>query len=499
MTVYLVRHAAAVRRSAWGGPGPLRPLAAGGHRQAQRLAEFLARAPVGRVLASPHLRCRQTLEPLAARRGLPLETDRRLSEGVGVGGALELLASSGADDVVLCTHGELIATLIETLCARGLALPHELVCGKGSIWILEGDPWAPESASYVPPPAKSRRREAAAGNDALGPAEPDRAAGKLRVAVFDLGSTSFHLLVADTAPSGEIHRVLRERTMLRLGAAIVERGRIPGKVGRRAVETARALRRHADRAEADLLLPVATSALRDAENGPDLVKQLGEALGVPVRILSGEQEARLIAAAFRRRVPLPPGPHLGLDLGGGSLELALGDDQEDVRWEATLRLGAARLHRELVTRDPMGRKAERAIRGRVRDLLAPFRPEVACSAPRLCVATGGTVSALARLVVARRSSWPVRTVSQLFLPRQELAAVARDLMVSTHDERLLTPGMSKQRADILPTGAAILDEATAQLGLDGLTVSDWGLREGVILEALGLADASDGAHPGGAR
>lgn len=483
MTVYLVRHAVAVRRGAWRGHERLRPLSSGGHRQAHRLVDFLGRAPLARIVSSPHLRCRQTIEPLAARRGLTLETDARLAEGGAVGEALGLMAGLGAEDTVLCSHGDLVPALIERLCARGLRLDGELLCAKGSVWVLEGAPPDLESASYVSPPAKRRQRDP--DRDELeDPAEPGlELEGKQRLAVIDLGSTSFHLLVADAHPAGEIRRVLREREMLRLGASIASGGRIRSKMRRRAVETARELRRHADRAGATRLLAVATAALRDAENGRELAARIGDVLEAPVRVLSGREEARLIFSASRERLALPRGLHLGLDLGGGSLELAVGDDL-DVHWEETLRLGVARLHRELVRRDPMGGGGARAVRERVRELLGPCVSEVAARAPASCVATGGTVGALARLVATRRTTWPARRVGQLFVLRSELEGLAAELLASSHDERLAMPGMQKQRADLLPTGALILDTALGALGLDGFTVSDWGLREGVILEAV---------------
>ena len=488
MTVHLVRRAVALRRSEWPGPDRMRPLSGGGHRQAHRLVDLLEGVAVTRVISSPSLRCRQTLEPLAARRGLPLETDARLAEGCEVPAALGLLESLGEESAVLCSHEDIIPGLIERLCAEREELRGELPCEKGSVWVLEGSCTALESASYLPPPAKRRRRDASrgveTGQDIDGPGprfEPE----KLRVAVLDLGSTSFHLLVADVTPGGEIRRVLREREMLRLGAMVASEGEIPERVCVRAVEAARRLCRHASDADTSQLLVVATAALRDAGNGEPLARRIGEALGAEVKVLTGEQEAGLIFGAFRRRVALPPGSHLGLDLGGGSLELAVGDEG-DVHWEASLRLGVARLHGELVRRDPMTAKERRAIRSRVRKQVAPHAGEIERRGSGICVATGGTVGALARLVATRRTRWPTRSVSQLFVPTDELRELTAELVESSHQERLAMPGIQKPRADLLPAGALILESAVAELGLDGFTVSDWGLREGVILESLGL-------------
>jgi exopolyphosphatase/guanosine-5'-triphosphate,3'-diphosphate pyrophosphatase len=143
----------------------------------------------------------------------------------------------------------------------------------------------------------------------------------------------------------------------------------------------------------------------------------------------------------------------------------------------------------MVRCDPMTPKERRAIRSRVRKRIAPHAGEIERRGPGVCVATGGTVGALARLVATRRSSWPTRSVSQLFVTTDELHELTAELVASSHEQRLRMPGIQKPRADLLPAGAVILESAVAELGLDGFTVSDWGLREGVILESLGLVPA----------
>jgi len=491
MSLYLVRHAKALSRTEWEQDDRVRPLSPGGHRQAIRLVEALRKVEVARLVSSPYLRCRQTLEPLAAERALPLELDERFAEGGRLSRALQLLESLRGEVAVVCGHGDLIPQIVARW-SRERSQPLESIeCEKGSVWVLEEGP--PPRARYVAPPARGaggapdlepRARRPAAGR-ASREAEPGERA-KERLAVLDLGSTSFHLLVADATPLGEIERVVAERSMLRLGALLALDRAAPEEVCVRAVETARTLRAVADEAGARRLLPVATAALREAPNGPELAARISAAVAEPVRMLSGEEEARLMFAAFRHRLQLGDGATLGIDLGGGSLELALGD-ADRVHWEETLPLGVARLHGELVDSDPVSPRDRRALRRRVRERLAPRLGPLARRRPTACVATGGTVAALARLVSVRRTSWPRRSVSQLFVPMPELRELAEELAVASHAERMAMPGMARARVDLLPTGALVLVALVETLGLEGFTVSDWGLREGVILESLGLA------------
>jgi len=469
MKLHLVRHARAAKRAQWAGPPLLRPLCDTGRAQAHALGATLAASGIARIVSSPALRCRQTLAPLARATGIPVEIDERLAEGSDEAKLFEAIASMRDRAIALCTHGEMIGAVLERYRAEGLAIEDEPRCEKGSYWILEGRGARPSTIRYVPPsPAAS--------------SDGDAETPTVRFGVLDLGSTSFHMLVADATANGDVRRVLRERVMLRLGATVADGGRVPDDVCDRAVETARALGQSARNAHVDLLIPVATAALRDASNGPDVARRIGEAIGVPTRILSGAEEARLTFAAFRRKLKIGSRLALGLDLGGGSLELITGDESE-VRFETTLPLGAARLHAELVRSDPMTRDEKRAVRARVRERLDEYREALVRWAPRPAIATGGTMRALARLLAAEAGR-DLTEVHGTVIPAEEFRELARKLARSSQTERLAMPGMRRQRADLVPTGALVLRTVVEELELPALTVSDWGLREGVILEAL---------------
>jgi exopolyphosphatase/guanosine-5'-triphosphate,3'-diphosphate pyrophosphatase len=447
----------------------MRPLTGSGRAQAETIAERLAEAGVHRLLSSPALRCRQTLAPLALATGLPIEIDDRLDEGCDETKTVELLALLRSRVAVVCSHGDQVGAMLERVRSEGAELDEEPLCEKGSIWTVERGRGGGR-ARYQPPDPGN-------GDDADG--DP----GTVRLAVLDLGSTSFHLLVADASPDGSIERVLNERVMLRLGSVIGEGGRVPEEVCARAVETARQLGETARRAQVDLLLPVATAALRDARNGREVARRIGEAVGVPTRIISGLEEARLTFAAFRRRLDVGSHLALGIDLGGGSLELITGDDR-DVRFETTLPLGTARLHAELVRSDPMTRDERRAVRTRVRERLAEYAEAMKRWAPDPCVATGGSLRALARLAAAEEGRDPEASIHGRRIEAEALHELTRRLARSSQEERLEMPGMRRRRADLVPTGAVILDTLVEEFSLPALTVSDWGLREGVILEAI---------------
>ena len=135
--VYLVRHAHAGKKAQWPGPDLARPLSAQGRREALGLIDQLGAYPLGRVLSSPAERCLQTVQPLAARLGRPVEPEEALGvDGTGAG-VLELLAAPGLNQVVLCTHGEIIGEVFEELQRAGIELSDPLRWPKASTWVLQ--------------------------------------------------------------------------------------------------------------------------------------------------------------------------------------------------------------------------------------------------------------------------------------------------------------------------------------------------------------------------
>ncbi len=482
MKLYLVRHARAVPRGDWDGDDLLRPLSERGAVEADALAQHLADDPPGRILCAPSVRCQQTAEPTGVSAGVGVEVDERLSEGEDVARLLELLPKREERPTLLCTHGAVVENLLRVLELVEPGRDEPVPCRKGSVWVLEGRGFTPTRARYFEPVRRARRKDTVR----YSPGQQLERPLSMRVAVLDMGSTSFTLLIADVTWQGEILPVLGEKVMLRLGAVIASRSKIPKEVRRRAVSVAKQLHALAVQEKAQLFLPVATAAVREADNGASVASEIGEAVGEPVRVLSGEEEARMLFRALRRRLDLGDSPVLGMDLGGGSLELALGCSRE-LAHETTLSLGAVRLHGEIVAHDPMKQYEVEAIRSRVLEQLVPHRAGLANDR---AIATGGTVRALGRLITEARGD-AVANGKAPVLSRDELHELTQRLVASSHDERLRMRGVRRRRADLLPTGAVVLSTVCDALGVEELTICDWGLRQGVLLEALearGLLD-----------
>jgi exopolyphosphatase/guanosine-5'-triphosphate,3'-diphosphate pyrophosphatase len=265
-------------------------------------------------------------------------------------------------------------------------------------------------------------------------------------------------------------------------------GSIPAKRVSSALAAANRLRGALQKVGADVVVALATAALRDAANGPEVVARLERVLGTPIRVLDGPEEARLCFLGQQAGVWAGEGPTLGVDLGGGSFEVALGRSGR-AEYTMSAPVGATRLLGELAAEERLGEEVRREVEGRTRAALAPVLEALGAypGTARRTVVSGGTARALARLATAHtRVGDNARSpeVNQVELPAQQVEELAARLAQMTLDERLSMPGISARRAPMLPIGATILSALAAELRVERFVVSVWGLREGALLDAL---------------
>ena len=266
----------------------------------------------------------------------------------------------------------------------------------------------------------------------------------VRGAVWDLGSSSFQVLACKLGPSQTLLPVLKRRSLLNLGLEVGTTGMIPPERVRASLSAAKRLRRAIDSVDPDIVVALATAALRDAANGAEVVGRLEKVIGTPIHVLEGEQEARLCFMGQRAGTYVGDEPTLSIDLGGGSFELVVGD-RFDIYLAASAPLGPTRLKGELGTGQVLGREDRKEVRERVREAL-------------------GTVG--------------------LDLPVAQVAELSDMLARMDLDERKALPGMPARRAAVLPLGACILEAIAEELGVEHYVVSEWGLREGALLDAF---------------
>jgi exopolyphosphatase / guanosine-5'-triphosphate,3'-diphosphate pyrophosphatase len=313
-------------------------------------------------------------------------------------------------------------------------------------------------------------------------------------AVLDLGSSSFQLLVCEKGLHQSLRPVLKSQSLLDLGDEVGATGRISPRRLKASVAAAKRLRRALDRANPDVVVPLATAALRDAANGPEVVAALEQVLAMPVRVLDGVDEARLCFVGQRGAVYVGDSPTVGVDVGGGSFELTVGN-RYDIYLATSAPVGPTRLRGELGAPEYLDREMRKEVRERVREALAPIAQRLA-KYPRVAARTiisGGTARALARLAMAKTHSYskaPAWVVNQVELPAAQVAELADTLSHLSLNRRLKLPGMPARRAPMLPLGACILQAIGEEIGTEHFVVSEWGLREGALLDAFSTGPES---------
>ena len=304
----------------------------------------------------------------------------------------------------------------------------------------------------------------------------------VRLGVLDVGSNTIHLLVVDAHPGARPLPATSYKVELRLVEYLDDRGAISSEGERLLIESIAEALQQAKANGVEDLLAFATSALREASNGESVIARVKEETEVELQVLAGHDEARFTFLAVRRWFGWSSGRMLMLDIGGGSLEIACGYDEEpDVA--SSLPLGANRLTVEHLSGDPFDLGQIRELKRKIRVEIASVVPEVLrVGAVDHSVATSKTFRSLARICGAQPSN------SGPFVPRLLKRDVLNDwvprLTAMSRIERSHLPGVSAGRANQLVAGALVAQIAMELLDVEALEICPWALREGIILRRL---------------
>ncbi len=309
----------------------------------------------------------------------------------------------------------------------------------------------------------------------------------VRIASIDIGTNSVRLLVAERGGNGEVRPLVRLGESCRLGEGLETTGRIGPRAEERTRDTLGRFARRARELECAEVLVAATNALRSAENGPEVTARLEKAAGFPIRILSGEEEARLVYEAVVEglRWDRERGEYLVVDIGGGSVEVVRGEGLEVGPW-ASLELGCVRLTERFLRSDPPASSELADLRAFLRETWVRhdvlLRPT-----PQAAAGVGGTVTALAALNLGLRRYDASRVEGHL-LATGDIRRLTDSLTRLTTAERQALATVGPGRADILPAGCVLLVSLCEAAGLASLTASTQGLRYALARAALKRAE-----------
>jgi exopolyphosphatase/guanosine-5'-triphosphate,3'-diphosphate pyrophosphatase len=308
-----------------------------------------------------------------------------------------------------------------------------------------------------------------------------------RVALIDMGTNTFHLLIVEmpAQPGGQPHILLRTKAGVRLGEGGISKGIIAPDPYARALHTLAGFKEEMELHEVEEVRATATSAMRVTKNGPDLVRDIFEQTGIQVNVIPGDREAELICEGVRQAVDLGTEAQLIVDIGGGSVEFIIAN-QTTIFWKQSFEIGAQRLLDKFFP-DPSGVFPAAAVAAEqeyLASVLTPLIEAVRRYRPVGLVGASGSFDSLADMQLGQ-----LRTEAQL-PPSTELALESfqssyRHLLSGNHEQRLALPGILPMRADMLVVAAVLIDYVLGITEITRIRTSAYALKEGVLAEMLG--------------
>ena len=302
----------------------------------------------------------------------------------------------------------------------------------------------------------------------------------MQLAAIDIGTNSVHMIVVRVRPDLSFEVIDREKDMVRLGAGGLEQGALTETAMTAALQTLTKFRRLADSHGVDEIIASATSAVRESTNGGDFIAEVFRTTGIRVNVITGTEEARLIHLAAAYATGIGSGTGVVIDIGGGSVEITSGTSAR-MQLGRSFKLGVIRLTETFVGSDPLSRRDERRMVKSIRRETRAFLAQVRRRGFDRVIGTSGTVTMLGEVAAGRRTTGEIRNMRVAARAVHRMRERLTSLPLAA---RLKVPALDPRRADLAVAGAVLLDTILEELRADELTLCDFALREGLILDYI---------------
>lgn len=305
---------------------------------------------------------------------------------------------------------------------------------------------------------------------------------KMKVAVIDMGTNTFHLLIVDVS-AAEWKMVYREKAAVKIGEKGINEGRITPEAEERAIATLAQFKRIIDEHQVSETFATATSAIRNAKNGLDVVARIEREVQIPVRIISGLQEAEYIYFGVKKALKIGSDPALIMDIGGGSIEFIIGTD-EAIYWKQSFEIGGQRMVEKFQKHDPIPTDEEDLLKIYLDAHLLELYEAVAKYQPRTLIGSSGTFDTLSDIYCLKETidRSPDDTEYPLTIPA--FYDILATLKTKSREERLRIPGMIPLRVDMIVVASILIAFVLERLDMRKIRVSAYALKEGVLLKTL---------------
>lgn len=306
----------------------------------------------------------------------------------------------------------------------------------------------------------------------------------MKIAVYDIGTNSIHMKVVEIFDNLSFEVLEHEKDMTRIGKGSFKQGKLTKEAAKRALKVLKRFAKIAHKNGARHNVAVATSAVRDARNGREFVKDVYKETGIRVRIISGAEEARLIFLGASSGIDLVNGRRvLVIDVGGGSAEIVVGNSKK-IDYEESFQLGVARLKDRFFKQDPPKKEHVRNLETYIEGKLLDEIEKVRKHRYSIIIGTGGTMINLASLVYEMREGRRLKLRGYYEMKRKDLEKLNDKLIHMSAKKINKLPGVDKKRADIMSAGSILAKTLLKLLRSDRIMVADKGIREGIILDYL---------------
>lgn len=304
------------------------------------------------------------------------------------------------------------------------------------------------------------------------------------VAVIDMGTNTFHLLVAEKGTPPNI--IFRGRAAVKVGEGGINSGEITEHAFARAVNAIREFKATLDDLKVKTVLAFATSAIRSAANGKDLVDEIEKATGIKTRIIDGDEEAALIYAGVRAGLDLGSEASLVVDVGGGSVEFIIADKNR-IAWKHSFDIGGQRLLERFQKHDPILESEIDALNSYLLESLDPLFKQIRIHSPSVLVGVSGTFDTLSEIYCLRNGIRYLPNDPETPLTLQSFYHTSAELIAKSRAQRMAIPGMIEMRVDMIVVACCLLKFVIDRHPFSAVRVSTWSLKEGALAEYFALA------------
>lgn len=301
-------------------------------------------------------------------------------------------------------------------------------------------------------------------------------------AIIDCGTNTFNLLISEFQHGGEHRIILNTKKSVKLGEGGLKDNKIASAAFQRGVKVFSELLHTAKNYKVDTVQAFATSAVRSSQNGPEFVKKIYDKTGVMIQVLNGDTEAQFIFKGVNLALPELDEPSLIMDIGGGSTEFIITEEQQVV-WKKSFDLGASRLMQEFKPSDPVTPENIDNIKMHFKEMLQPLATQLKKNPVKNLIGCSGSFESLADMILAKSSD---RTpYDKIFaFENDDFKSIHKELVVSTESQRKTMPGLVEYRIDTIVFASIFIRYIKKRFKIDQMYYSSYALKEGVLADFI---------------